>query len=125
MRSLMTKSLFNPWEDFFAPTFTKNVMQSDIIEKEKEYELKIDLAGYTKEEISLELKNQILTISAQKQDKQEEGTYLTRERISSCSRSYKVGNVAKDSIKASYENGVLSIIIPKEQEALDTKILIS
>jgi len=128
MRNYLTKNTFfdNAFDSLFEPVYKVNkvAMRTDIIEKEKEFELKVDLAGYKKEDISLDLDNGNLTISAKMQETETEGKYLVRERSSSVTRTYYIGEVDKDKIKASYSGGVLSIIIPKEKEEKHTSISI-
>ncbi len=122
----------NMFDDFFDtglfgahnPLFGKNarnLMKTDIRETDdaKAYRLAVDLPGFKKDEISLDLKDGYLTISAEKGlDKEEEnkkGRVLRRERYAgSCSRSFYVGNVKPEDIKAKYEYGVLTVVVPKE-----------
>ncbi len=113
--------------DFFGahnPLFGKNsrnLMKTDIRETDdaKAYRLAIDLPGFKKDEITLDLKDGYLTISAEKGlDKDEEdqkGRVLRQERYAgSCSRSFYVGNIKAEDIKAKYDSGVLTILVPKE-----------
>ena len=111
--------------DFFGernPLFGKrarNLMKTDIRENEHEYELAVELPGFDKEEIQLDVNDGYLTISAQKGlDKDEEdkkGRILRQERYAgSCSRSFYVGDVKPEDIKAKYESGVLTVLVPKE-----------
>ena len=120
------------FDDFFEngffgshnPLFGKNgrnLMKTDIRETDdaKAYRLAIDLPGFKKDEISLDLKDGYLTISAEKGlDKDEEdkkGRILRQERYAgSCSRSFYVGDVKPEDIKAKYESGVLTVLVPKE-----------
>ena len=97
------------------------MMKTDIRETDdaKAYRLAIDLPGFKKDEISLDLKDGYLTISAEKGlDKDEEdkkGRILRQERYAgSCSRSFYVGDVKPEDIKAKYESGVLTVLVPKE-----------
>ena len=99
----------------------RNLMKTDIRETDdaKAYRLAIDLPGFKKDEISLDLKDGYLTISAEKGlDKDEEdkkGRILRQERYAgSCSRSFYVGDVKPEDIKAKYESGVLTVLVPKE-----------
>ena len=125
MRNYLTKSNFfdSAFDSLFAPTYKINkiAMRTDILERENEFELKVDLAGYKKEDISLNYENGNLSVSA-KQTQTEEGKYLVRERISSASRTYYVGDIDKQKVKATFTDGVLSVIIPKEQEEKHTGI---
>ena len=117
----------NMFDDLFSghnPLFGKNgrnLMKTDIRETDdaKSYRLAVDLPGFKKGEISLDLKDGYLTISAEKGlDKNEEdkkGRLLRQERYAgSCSRSFYVGDVKPEDVKAKYEAGVLSVLVPKE-----------
>ena len=117
-----------PFEDeFFGkhnPLYgkhAKNMMKTDVRETDGSYEVDIDLPGFKKDEISAELKNGYLTISAAKGlDKDEKdkktGNYIRRERYAgSMSRSFYVGDdVAQEDIHAKFENGILELTIPKK-----------
>ena len=110
----------------------KNIMKTDIKELESGYELEMDLPGFTKDEITAELKDGYLTIHAtsnqNKDEKDEDGKYIRRERYSgSCNRSFYVGDaVTEEDIKASFENGTLKMTIPKkEAKAVPEKKFIS
>ncbi len=127
------RTLFDDFDnDFFMPmtrhdrVFGKNasrIMRTDVRETDTNYELDIDLPGFKKEEISAVLKDGNLTIAAQKrydrEQKQENGRYLRRERMSgACSRSFYVGDaVTEADIKAKFEDGILKISIPKKDAA--------
>lgn len=94
-------------------------MKTDIREKDDQYELAVDLPGFKKDEISLDVKDGYLTISAQKGlDKDEEdkkGRVLRQERYEGvCTRSFYVGDVKPEEVKAKYESGVLTIALSKE-----------
>ena len=109
------------------PVFGKNasrMMKTDVREKKDSYELDVDLPGFKKDEVQLELKDGCLTISAAKGlDKDEEeknGRYLRRERYAGqCSRSFYVGDhvEAKD-VSAKFEDGILKITLPKMVQQL-------
>lgn len=120
MRNLINGSILGDFEDLFKPVerFPKT-MRTDIKETDKEYEFDIDMPGYKKDEINIDLNEGYLTISANKEVKEEankNNNYIKRERHFSASRSYFVGdNIKEDDIKAKYENGVLNIVVPKEQ----------
>ena len=134
MPSIFGESLFDdmfPFDDsFFAPSkknplYGKNasrVMKTDIKETEGSYELDIDLPGFKKDEITAELKDGYLTVSAEKGlDKDEEdkkGKYIRKERYAGAlSRTFYLGEeIREEEIKAKFENGILSVSIPKEEE---------
>ena len=101
------------------PNMSAGMMSTDVRETDKGYMVDIDMPGFKKDEISLDLKDGYLTISAEKGlDKDEEdkkGRILRQERYAgSCSRSFYVGDVKPEDIKAKYESGVLTVLVPKE-----------
>ena len=133
MPSMFGESFFDnmfPFdEQFFTekkePLYGKNVsrlMKTDVRETEKTYELDIDLPGFKKDEIQIELKDGYLTVSAEKGlDKDEEdkkGKYIRKERYAGAlSRTFYLGEeIREEEIKAKFENGILSVSIPKEEE---------
>ncbi len=100
-----------------------NMMKTDVQEHNDRYEVDIDLPGFKKEELSLELKDGYLIISAAKRFDKEEteektGRFVRRERYAgSMSRSFYVGKAMKqEDIRARYESGVLKLSIPKPEE---------
>ena len=100
----------------------KNLMKVDIKDKENEYEMIVDLPGFKKDEISAELQDGFLTISAAKgldQDEQdkESGKYIRRERYAgACQRSFYVGeDVKQEDIKAEFKHGILKMFVPKKE----------
>ena len=108
----------------------KNMMKTDIKELEGGYELEIDLPGFTKDEVTAELKDGYLTISAAKgldKDEQEKetGKYIRRERYAgACQRSFYVGeDVTEQDIKAEFKHGMLKLFVPKKEAkpAVETK----
>lgn len=110
--------LFDVFDDFFKPMFFEESkeLRTDIKETETSYELDLKLPGFRKDEIKVSLENGYLTVSAEKNKKEENGKYLRREIRESTSRSYYVGtDVTREQIKAKYDNGILSLTVPKEQ----------
>ena len=100
----------------------KNVMNTDVKETEDGYELEMDLPGFKKEEVSVELNDGYVTIRAAKgldEDEKEKktGKYIRRERYSgACERSFYVGEgVTQQDIKASFKHGILRLDIPKKE----------
>ena len=89
-------------------------------ETESSYELDIDLPGFKKDEVNVELKNGYLTIQAakglDKEEQDKKGKYIRQERYAgACSRSFYVGwDVEPDEISAKFESGILQISVPKE-----------
>ena len=131
----MLPSIFgeNLFDDFFndfdmfpgwsgrTPLYGKharNMMKTDVRETEDTYEVDVDLPGFQKDEIRLDLKDGYLTIQAAKgldKDQQDKkGKYIRQERYAGAmSRSFYVGDVEPDQISAKYEHGVLQISLPK------------
>lgn len=105
--------------DFFKPVFYGSdfgAMKTDIKETDDGYKMEIEMPGFSKEDISLDLKDGYLSISAEKSESSDESEkFIRRERKMSCSRSYYIGDVSEEDVKAKYANGVLSIAIPKEE----------
>ena len=107
----------NPFEHFRKEMKEVGKMRTDIKETEKGYDLSVDLPGFEKKDIDLTLKDGYLTITAKREEKSEDEKYLRRERYSTLSRSYYVGeNLTEEDIKAKYENGILSLFVPKEEK---------
>ncbi len=100
-----------------------NMMKTDVQEHQDYYEVDIDLPGFKKEELSIELKDGYLIISAAKGlekdgEEKETGRFVRRERYAGCmSRSFYIGeDVKQEEIHAKYESGVLKLNIPKMEE---------
>ena len=111
--------LDNMVDDFFARD--ENRMKCDIYEKDNTYHVEMDLPGFKKDDIKIELNNGNLTISAEKsndtEEKDEDKKYIRRERTyGKFSRSFYLGDVNEDAIDASFNNGTLTISIPKASE---------
>lgn len=130
MPSIFGEDLFDHvWDNFFRPTGntgryhtqTANVMRTDVKESDAGYELDIDLPGYKKENIKIELKGGYLTIGVEseqnQEQKEEEGRYIRRERYyGTCSRSFYIGDeVTQQDIKAKFEDGILKVFVPKKE----------
>lgn len=126
MPNIFTNTYFN---DFFEDPFksldynTSGLMTTDVKDTKDGYEMTMNLPGVKKEDIQAELKDGYLTINAvsnsNKDEKDKDGKYIRKERYSgSCSRSFYVGDaVTQDDVKAKFENGVLTLEVPKKEEA--------
>ncbi len=134
--SIFGESLFDDWMDDFEKDFAKdffpaknplygkhakNMMKTDVRETDEGYEVDIDLPGFKKDEVNVQLNDGYITISAAKGlDKDEKdkktGKYIRRERYAgSMSRSFYVGtDVKQEDIHAKYESGILQLTIPKK-----------
>ena len=141
MHSIFGENLFDddwmdfPFErDFWGrknPLYGKNankIMKTDIREHDGGYELDVDLPGFKKDEINVELENGYLTISAakglDKDEQDKKGKYIRRERYAGAmQRSFYVGDeVTQEDIKARFEDGILRVSIPKKDaQAVETK----
>ena len=126
--------LFDDFGDVFefSPAFRKQVaaarnISSDIKELADGYQIEMELPGFSKEEVKAQLKDGYLTITAEhnaenKEENNEEGQkkeavkYIRRERYyGKCQRSFFVGkNVTEEDINAKFENGILTMYVPKE-----------
>ena len=132
----MLPSIFgeNLFDDFFGDPFemmvpqgrnplygkhAKNLMKTDVRETEDSYELDIDLPGFKKEDVSVELKDGYLTIQAAKsldKDEQKNGKYIRRERTyGSYQRSFDISGIDTEHISADYKNGILIMTLPKKK----------
>ena len=120
----------NFFDDFFKSPFLgaveqvggSRLMKTDVKEVEDAFEIIMDLPGVEKEDIQIELKDGYLTVSASKttqfSESGENCRYIRKERFEgSAKRSFFVGDFAnEDNIRASYNNGVLKLTIPKEPD---------
>ena len=128
----MLPSIFgeNLFDDFFDDNFgmypmwngrnplygkhAKNLMKTDVRET-----VDVDLPGFKKDELSVELKDGYLTISAakglDKDEQDKKGKYIRQERYAgACSRSFYVGDVKPEEVSAKYEDGILKLTMPKQ-----------
>ena len=119
-------SMFPAWSgrDPLYGKHAKHMMKTDVRETEDTYEVDMDLPGFEKDEINVDLKNGYLTVSASKgldkDEKDKNGKYIRQERYTGAmSRSFYVGDVAPEDVKAKFEDGILQISLPKaEKKAL-------
>ena len=96
-----------------------STLKADIKETDKEFIIDIEAPGVKKEEIRLDLKDDVLTVVIEKDEevKEEKENYIRRERkYGSCSRTFYVPDIVQENIKAKYDNGILSINLPKVEE---------
>ena len=134
--SIFGENLFDEWMDDFEKGFekeffpaknplygkhAKNMMKTDVRETDDSYEVDIDLPGFKKDEVNVQLKDGYLTISAAKgldkdQKDKKTGKYIRRERYAgSMSRSFYVGDeITQNDVHAKFESGILQLTIPKK-----------
>ena len=125
MMMIPRRNDFDLFDDIFSDPFftgTENkVMKTDIKEKKDKYEIEMDLPGYEKDDIKIEIQDGYLTVHAKvnkNEDEKEDGKYVRKERyIGECSRSFYVGdNVKEEDIKAKFKNGTLKLEVAKKDE---------
>lgn len=133
----MKKSLLNTMlDDISLFTFKESTkLKTDIKEYNNQYVFEIDVAGHDKKDIDIRIEDNYMivevksckTFEEENVENNESYQYIRKERfVGSTSRSYYVGDVIEKDIKASFNNGLLTIIVPKEQEesSQSTKIKI-
>jgi HSP20 family molecular chaperone IbpA len=134
--SIFGESLFDDWMGFPFRGFESDVdrklygkhaahvMKTDLKEHDEGYELKVDLPGFKKDQIDLQLQNGYLTITASKgleeEGKDKKGKIVHQERYEgSMTRSFYIGeNVKEEDVQAKFEDGVLTLDFPKEKPVL-------
>ena len=114
------KDLFEG-DDFFPTRRESSIMKTDIREKKDKYIIEMDLPGYEKENINLELKDGYLEVTASVEKEEnggDEEKIVHKERFyGHCSRSFYVGDqITEEDIKAEFKNGILRIDVPKKEE---------
>ncbi|MCM1479820.1 MAG: Hsp20/alpha crystallin family protein [Muribaculaceae bacterium] len=121
--------LFNAFHDFekdffgSAPSF--NSCKTDVRDDGGKFVLEAELPGFDKQDISLDVNDGFLTLTAErssdKEEKDEGGKYIRRERsYGSYRRSFDISNVNADAIDAEYKNGILTVNLPKKEIAPPT-----
>jgi len=112
-------------DDFFSPMMPPmremSIMKTDIKEKKDKYVIEMDLPGYEKDNISIDLKDGYLEVSAKvekEENSDEHEKFVHKERYyGHCSRSFYVGDqITEEDISAEFKNGILKINVPKKEE---------
>lgn len=111
-------------DDFMFPTVKENdfgKMKCDIYEKDGVFYLEMDIPGFDKNDVDIQINdNDYLTITAEKtsiNDDMDNKNYIRKERVyGKYQRSFYVGEIDKNAIEASFENGILKISMPKKEE---------
>ena len=132
MTMIMSRRSRSPFDAFLSDPFdtlfgsapvqhsTPGLMKADIKDCENSIEIVVDLPGFDKDNVTAELKEGLLTISARTETEKEEqeGTFVRKERFSGrCSRSFYVGeDIEEEDITAKFDNGTLQISVPKKIE---------
>lgn len=118
-------------DDFFndflkVSNSDKNAMKCDVYEKDGDYHIEMDIPGFDKQDISIEVDNGYLNVIALKKEEvnDKDKNYIHRERYyGKFQRSFYLGDLESDSIKAEFKEGVLKLIVPKK-ELVETKKVI-
>lgn len=129
--SIFGESLFDDWMGFPFRAFDEmekrlygkqptGLMKTDVTEREGEYEIDVDLPGFKKDQIRLDLTNGYLTIRAAKDENRDvtddQGKVIRRERFAGdMQRSFYIGSVPEEAVKARFEDGVLTLNFPKQE----------
>ena len=123
-------SFFNMIDDFFSDSwfdcsrFARDTFKVDIQETPEAYIVEAELPGVRKDEVAIDLRDGNLTIAVQREEKDDEKkkNYIHQERrYSAMSRNIYLGDADTDGVKARMENGVLSIDVPRQKKADQTK----
>lgn len=118
------------FEDFFKEPMLPELFRSnrqmkvDVKEDENNYIVEAELPGVDKESINLEVSDKNLTISVNHKEEinEEQKNYIRKERFSSSmTRSFVVDNIVPDKTTAKFENGVLTITLPKKEKSINRK----
>ena len=112
------RSFFYPFDSFFG-TSDLAEFKTDLVDEGDSYLLEADLPGFDKKDIKLDIKDDVLTVKAERHSKTEEKDshhkVIRRERSYGCySRQFDVSGIKTDEIKAKYDNGVLKLTLPKK-----------
>lgn len=132
MKRLDSKSNFLPSffnDDFFTDFFeSNNLPAANVVENKDRFEIDLSVPGFDKSDIDIKIENEVLTVSAQKENKEEERdkeNRLIRQEFSSSSfsRSFILpDNIDADSISAQHKDGILSIHVAKNNKPIDDKV---
>ena len=129
---LLDDPFFEGWRNMDSaaacdPNMSAGMMSTDVRETDKGYMVDIDMPGFKKDDISLDLQNGYLTITANRSEdldeKDNEGRYIRQERCTgSCARSFYVGeNLKPTDVAAKFENGILELKLPKADKQIPEK----
>lgn len=105
----------------------QNKMSCDVYEKDNKFFIEVDMPGFNKEDISIEINKGTLSITAEKklEEKEDDKKYLCRERTyyGKYQRSFYLGDIEENQIDASFSNGILNISVPKKAQENNKKII--
>lgn len=124
MMMVPRKNNFDLWEDIFKDPFFNydgnKIMKTDIKEHKDSYSIIVDLPGYEKDNIKIDINDGYLTIDAiesSNEEEKEKGKFVRKERYyGECKRSFYVGEeIEAEDVKASFKNGTLKLVVPKKE----------
>lgn len=124
MMMVPRKNNFDLWEDIFKDPFfnydDNKIMKTDIKEHKDSYSIIVDLPGYEKDNIKIDINDGYLTIDAiesSNEEEKEKGKFVRKERYyGECKRSFYVGDeIEAEDVKASFKNGTLKLVVPKKE----------
>lgn len=113
----------DPFESMNMPSLwgERELGRADLSETDEGFELQIDLPGLQKKDIHVEVADGLLTVAGERSDEREDkrrGYYLSERSYGSVRRSFRIPDTIKlDDVKAAFENGVLTLTMPKTEEA--------
>ncbi|MCI8778042.1 MAG: Hsp20 family protein [Bacilli bacterium] len=116
---------FNNYFDFFDSKNNHKFMNTDIIDKGNNYLLKIEIPGIEKQNIAIDYENENINIKVIKNEQCEENDSYVKQEIcyGEYSRAFYVGKINEEEIEANYNNGILTISIPKEAKVESKKVI--
>ena len=127
-RHVRSVAAFDPFRDFedlersfFGSSRAVSGFRTDVTDTGDAYKLEAELPGFSKDDIKIDIENDCLTISAERsmENKDEKHSFVKRERYyGSFSRSFDISGINADAIEAAYNDGVLTLTMPKKQEQL-------
>lgn len=117
------RELDNMERSFFSNTNVVSAFRTDVSDTGDAFKLEAELPGFNKDDIKIDIENDCLTISAERKldttDEDKKSNFVKRERFyGSYSRSFDVTGIDVDTIEAAYDNGVLTLTLPKKKEVL-------
>lgn len=124
--SLLPKKYYfdSIFDEFFMDNTTASEMKCDIYEKDGKYNIELDIPGFNKDEIKVECHDGYLSVTAEKNEKEEEKdkNYIKKERVYGCiQRQFYVGDIDSEDIKAEFKDGILKIVVPREDKKVEKK----
>lgn len=114
------------FDNFMDSNDNIDIMKCDIYEKDGAYHIEADIPGFKKEDINVECEDGYVTITAEKtvsnDEKEEDKKYIKRERFyGKTTRKFYVGEIDSEKIKAEFKEGILKLVLPKEEKLPNKK----